>query len=141
MLCNTPPNTTRPGMKTKRHTLYIQIPTCCLQSKLYNTNIPKLGNWVMFYCPLWTFWVQQVIWPFWDLDFYLFRNWLEQMISCKSLPKVSALHLVQHQESCSASCSISYVNIYTTIYTRGVKLIFTGGDISLTVAFKGPNVI
>ena len=26
-------------------------------------------------------------------------------------------------------------------YTRGVKLIFTGGHISLLVAFKGPNVI
>ena len=26
------------------------------------------------------------------------------------------------------------------IYTRGVKLIFTGGHISLEVAFKGPNV-
>ena len=25
-------------------------------------------------------------------------------------------------------------------YTRGVKLIFTGGHISLAVAFKGPNV-
>ena len=27
------------------------------------------------------------------------------------------------------------------IYNRGVKLIFTGGHTSLTVAFKGPNVI
>ena len=27
------------------------------------------------------------------------------------------------------------------LYTRGVKLIFTGGYISLTVALKGPNVI
>ena len=27
------------------------------------------------------------------------------------------------------------------IYHRGVKLIFTRGHISLTVAFKGPNVI
>ena len=27
------------------------------------------------------------------------------------------------------------------IYHRGVKLIFTGGHISLAVAFKGPNVI
>ena len=27
------------------------------------------------------------------------------------------------------------------LYNRGVKLIFTGGHISLTVAFKGPNVI
>ena len=27
------------------------------------------------------------------------------------------------------------------IYSRGVKLIFTRGHISLTVAFKGPNVI
>ena len=27
------------------------------------------------------------------------------------------------------------------IYGRGVKLIFTGGHISLTVAFRGPNVI
>ena len=27
------------------------------------------------------------------------------------------------------------------IYYRGVKLIFTRGHISLTVAFKGPNVI
>ena len=27
------------------------------------------------------------------------------------------------------------------IYTRGVKLIFTGGHISLPVAFKVPNVI
>ena len=27
------------------------------------------------------------------------------------------------------------------IYSRVVKLIFTGGHISLTVAFKGPNVI
>ena len=26
-------------------------------------------------------------------------------------------------------------------YSRGVKLIFTGGHISLTVAFKGPNVM
>ena len=26
-------------------------------------------------------------------------------------------------------------------YSRGVKLIFTGGLISLEVAFKGPNVI
>ena len=26
-------------------------------------------------------------------------------------------------------------------YSRGVKLIFTGGHISLAVAFKGPNVI
>ena len=26
------------------------------------------------------------------------------------------------------------------IYGRGVKLIFTGGHISLTVAFRGPNV-
>ena len=31
--------------------------------------------------------------------------------------------------------------VYTnnTIYGRGVKLIFTGGHISLTVAFKGPK--
>ena len=27
------------------------------------------------------------------------------------------------------------------LYARGVKLIFTGGHISLTVAFKGLNVI
>ena len=27
------------------------------------------------------------------------------------------------------------------VYGRGVKLIFTGGRISLTVAFKGPNVM
>ena len=27
------------------------------------------------------------------------------------------------------------------LYSRGVKLIFTGGHISLAVAFKGPNVI
>ena len=27
------------------------------------------------------------------------------------------------------------------LYTRGVKLIFTGGHISLEIAFKGPNVI
>ena len=28
-----------------------------------------------------------------------------------------------------------------SFYVRGVKLIFTGGHISLAVAFKGPNVI
>ena len=28
-----------------------------------------------------------------------------------------------------------------TMYSRGVKLIFTGGHFSLLVAFKGPNVI
>ena len=27
------------------------------------------------------------------------------------------------------------------VYTKGIKLIFTGGHISLAVAFKGPNVI
>ena len=27
------------------------------------------------------------------------------------------------------------------MYSRGVKLIFTGGHLSLEVAFKGPNVI
>ena len=27
------------------------------------------------------------------------------------------------------------------LYSRGVKVIFTGGHISLTVAFKGSNVI
>ena len=30
---------------------------------------------------------------------------------------------------------------WSLIYIRGVKLIFTGGHISLEVAFKGPNVI
>ena len=29
----------------------------------------------------------------------------------------------------------------TSTYTRGVKLIFTRGHISLAVAFKGPNII
>ena len=28
-----------------------------------------------------------------------------------------------------------------TVYGRNVKLIFTGGHISLMVAFKGPNII
>ena len=27
------------------------------------------------------------------------------------------------------------------VYVRGVKLIFTGGHMSLGVAFKGPNII
>ena len=31
--------------------------------------------------------------------------------------------------------------IHETVYGRGVKLIFTGGHISLAVAFKGPRVI
>ena len=31
--------------------------------------------------------------------------------------------------------------VQNTVYNRDVKLIFTGGHISLTVAFKGPNVI
>ena len=29
---------------------------------------------------------------------------------------------------------------YLILYVRGVKLIFTGGHISLVVAFKGPDV-
>ena len=37
------------------------------------------------------------------------------------------------------SVSLRYMFIYA--YSRGVKLIFTGGHISLAVAFKGPNVI
>ena len=28
----------------------------------------------------------------------------------------------------------------SSLYARGVKLLFTGGHISLAVAFKGPNV-
>ena len=30
--------------------------------------------------------------------------------------------------------------IKVILYVRGVEVIFTGGHISLTVAFKGPNV-
>ena len=39
------------------------------------------------------------------------------------------------------SHSICLVSMMSRPYCRGVKLIFTGGHISLTVAFKGPNVI
>ena len=38
--------------------------------------------------------------------------------------------------------NIAHSNILVTVSPRrGVKLIFTGGHISLMVAFKGPNVI
>ena len=37
---------------------------------------------------------------------------------------------------------LKYKNVYQMLtVARRVKLIFTGGHISLTVAFKGPNVI
>ena len=32
-------------------------------------------------------------------------------------------------------------NTHKNLYSRGVKLIFTGGHLSLVVAFKGPKVI
>ena len=42
----------------------------------------------------------------------------------------------------SASWLLSKVVVsFPRSYSRGVKLIFTGGHISLMVAFKGPNVI
>ena len=37
-------------------------------------------------------------------------------------------------------CALQFANISTIPYGRSVKLIFTGGHISLMVAFKGPNV-
>ena len=37
-------------------------------------------------------------------------------------------------------CILTDLNI-KILYFRGVKLIFTGGHISLAVAFKGPDVI
>ena len=55
---------------------------------------------------------------------------------CKCMVQyVKYVYIVVNQHSRTfSSCKLK-------LYTRGVKLIFTGDHISLVVAFKGPNVI
>ena len=76
------------------------------------------------------------------------RRWLSQRgrpvltewpLALERLVLESWLQLTNHMTLGipSQSCQWSKENIYT----RGVKLVFTGGHMSLTVAFKGLNVI
>ena len=46
-----------------------------------------------------------------------------------------------HMITLSNNCQLQPAQLSAFAYVRGVKLIFTGCHMSLTVAFKGPNVI
>ena len=59
------------------------------------------------------------------LSNYLITTWFLLLLCC-----LNHYQCYSHPRNCIARLPI-----------RGVTLIFTGGHISLTVAFKGPNVI